>query len=52
MYDDVLSYPGHSESVETAYGSDFRRLTFFKETARSPEQLCVTTGNLYHSLCQ
>ena len=23
-----------------------------KETARSPEQLCVTTGKLYHSLCQ
>ena len=34
------------------FSSDSRRLTFLKEAARSPEQLCVTTGNLYHSLCQ
>ena len=32
--------------------SDSRRLTFLKETARSPEKLCATTGKLYHSLCQ
>jgi len=32
-------------------GSDSGRLTFLKETAHSPEQLCVTTGKLYHSLC-
>ena len=31
--------------------SNSGRLTFLKETARSPEWLCVTTGKLYHSLC-
>ena len=35
-----------------AYCSDSGRLTFLKETTRSPEYLSVTTGKLYHSLCQ
>ena len=32
------------------YNSDSGKLTFLKETARSPEWLHVTTGKLYHSL--
>ena len=47
-----LPGPSNFLVLHRTNNSDFRRLTFLKETTRSPEQLCVTTGNLYHSLWQ
>ena len=49
----VHSAEGHhsAHNDRLSWVSDSGRLTFLKETARSPDELGVTTGKLNHSLC-